>query len=205
MKKSIFLIFIFFLFFIGCNSSADLKYPYKSGIIIYSINDVGFQIYYFDDYGKKEARVLMDSNGKEVEGSNILPGKEINVDGYLIAFNPIQKTGTKTISKGSLSGPLGLIFSKLEARSGLDYKELGEDMILGKKVQGYSCRKNVSGIKAYNEIWLFDNIPLFIKLTFPDEPRAGMMSVKATKIETNVLIPEGIFNVPSDIILKDIQ
>jgi hypothetical protein len=210
MKKVILIISVLMLLFPGCSKKiyGDLKYSYKSGIVTYSVNNQYTQIYYFDDYGKKEAFISIGSNGKEC-----LP-RVINTDGYVIEYGAVSKKGVRRKSTGSVIAPMGIpVFSQSDAKANLDYKELGDDIILGKNVKGYSCRiykpdgflpddRTLKGSEnTYYDIWLYENIPLFIKVSFTDIPRSDPRIIEATKLELDVPIPNDIINVPADVIL----
>ena len=227
MKNSIKFLWLFFLLafiFINCgkkdeetkpaentnqtttssNVPNDAKvYDVKSGIVTF--NDVIMkgmtQIFYFDDYGKKEARYT--TMEMEIAGQKIRSGSvEINVDGYLINYDIEKKEGTKTKSYGSIGGtkdlPKELDKLSKELMDKYHLKEIAPKEVLGKQCKGYEIE--TMGINS--KVWIWNNIMLssVVQMSKDSKP----IEMTASKIETDVQIPPEKFQVPADVKIKEL-
>jgi len=223
MKKCIkdILFCIFLLFFItGCNNGsdeddennadesitgkelfvkpADATYEVKSGIVIFenAIIKGANQIFYFDDYGRKEARyTFMDMYvmDQKISTGNV----EIHIDSFLIQYDLQSKEGSKIISHLSIGGTKDIPkdFSTLTPEFIEDFKlkELGTMEILGKECKGYEA--TAMGIKT--EIWVWGGIALYSRVFLSSD--GNPIEIKASKLEVNVPIPANKFQIPPEI------
>lgn len=212
---------IFLLFFIaGCNKEsdeddesntdepitekglfvkpADATYEVKSGIVTFenAIMKGTNQIFYFDDYGKKEARYTfmdMDVMDQKISTGNV----EIHIDSFLIQYDLQSKEGSKIISYLSIGGTKDIPkdFSTLTPEFIEDFqlKELGTIEILGKECKGYEA--TAMGIKT--EIWIWNGIALYSRIFLSSDGKP--IEIKASKLEVNVPVPADKFQVPPEI------
>jgi hypothetical protein len=178
------------------------SYGVKSGIVTFEnvVMEGMNQTFYFDDYGKKEARyTVMEMN---VMGQKIKSGSvEINADGFAINYNLQKKEGTKTKSYGSIGGTKDLPkdFANI-SKTMLDQyhmKDLGTKEFLGKECKGFEI--TAMGMKS--EIWVWNNIMLYSKVYMGENSKP--MELKASKIETDVPIPADKFQVPADVKIQE--
>lgn len=216
-------LFLFSLFFIYCGKKEEETKPeeakieqttssipdgekiygVKSGIVTFEdiIMKGMNQTFYFDDYGKKEARYTimeMDIAGQKIRTGSV----EINADGYLINYDIEKREGTKTKSLGSIGGAKDLPkdMDKLTKEMMEQYhmKDLGKKEILGKECRGFEF--TVMGMNS--KVWVWNNI--MIQSTVQMSKDAKPMEMTATKIETDIPIPPEKFQVPSDVKIKEL-
>jgi hypothetical protein len=182
----------------------DAVYGVKSGIVTFEnvIMEGMNQTFYFDDYGRKEARYTlmeMEMMGQKIRSGNV----EINADGYMINYDVEKKEGTKTKSYGSIGGtkdlPKDLTNLSKEIMDKYQMKDLGTKEYLGKECRGYEV--NAMGIKS--EVWIWNNIMLYSKVYMGEGSKP--VELKASKIETDVAIPAEKFQVPADVKIKEIS
>ena len=177
---------------------ADATYEIKSGIVTFenAIMKGMNQIFYFDDYGRKEARyTFMDM---EVMGEKISTGNvEIHIDSFLIHYDLQSQEGSKIISHLSIGGAKDIPkdFSELTPEFIEDFqlKELGKKQILGKECKGYEA--TAMGIKT--EIWVWSGIALYSRIFMSNDGKP--IEIKASKLEVNVPVPADKFQVPPEI------
>jgi outer membrane lipoprotein-sorting protein len=182
---------------------ADAAYDVKSGIVTFEnvIRQGMTQIFYFDDYGRKEARYsIMDM---EIMGQKISTGNvEIRVDSFLLQYDLQSKEGTKTISHISIGGSKDIPkdFSNLTPEFIEDFqlKELETKNILGKECKGYGT----TAIGIRTEVWVWNGIALYSRVFMSKD--AKPMEIKASKLEINVPIPADKFQVPPEINITSI-
>jgi lipopolysaccharide export system protein LptA len=209
---------LFIVSFAACGQKGDAKstqsgttsantgavaYPAKSGIVTYEVKLIGdqTQVLYFDDNGKKEARVTtttFDMGSTKVQSQSI----EINADGFLIKYDPEKKTGTKSKYYGSLSSSSGVTdTSAISAKQKDEYKfkDLGKKTILGKECTGYSME--VMGMQT--EAWMWKNILMASKTYLSKDTSKDPMEINAVKIEMDVPVPANVFTVPADVKLTE--
>lgn len=178
-------------------------YKIKSAIIYYDAELMGMvqtQTFYIDNFGEKEARyslMKIEMMGQKVETEDV----EINADGFVTKFDMKKKTGTKRKSFGSISGaqsgvPDASSFSK-DMMEKYKFKELGEKEILGKKCKGYTMVFNEMKVEA----WSWENVPILMNML--DKNGKQFITIKATKIETDVAVPADKFTVPTGVVIKD--
>jgi len=179
-------------------------YGVKSGIVTFEnvIMDGMNQTFYFDDYGKKEARYTimdMEMMGKKIKSGSV----EINADGYMINYDIEKKEGTKTKSYGSIGGtkdmPADLANLSKELLDKYHMKDLGTKEFLGKTCKGYEI--TAMGIKS--EVWVWNNIMLYSKVYMSEGSKP--IEMKASKIETDIPIPADKFQVPADVKIQEPQ
>jgi hypothetical protein len=157
---------------------------------------------YFRDHGATKATYTT------VEIMNTTTGNvAIEKDGYVTTYDITQKTGQKRkLLPGGSSGAGGLTaampdFTQLEKMSAEEktrYKltPLENRTIAGREGKGYSME--ISGVKV--KAWVWDNIPLRMEM---DMGGKEPMVMEATKIETDVPIPDDKFVVPADVKVTD--
>ena len=189
---SCFIILSFFIVGCGNNSSdskkpADATYGVKSGIVTFE-NIFGMKgknvVFYFDDYGKKEAYVMTDEDGS---------GVRIKVDSVVTEYSTLVKKGKKTISHASL---LGVDLQKYLP----NLEEIEEKEFLGKKCKGYKYTVKTTGTNADN--WFWEGILLYSETFMDSRSRSGGIVMEASKLEVNVRIPADKFQVPPDISIQ---
>ena len=178
-------------------------YDVRSGIITFEnvIMQGMNQVFYFDDYGRKEARYTvmeMELMGQKVSTGNV----EIHIDSFLIRYDLQSQEGTKIISHISIGGAKDIPkdFSELtpEFIEDFNLKELGKKEILGKECQGYEA--TTMGIKT--EVWVWNGIALYSRIFMSQDGKP--MEIKASKVEINVPIPADKFQVPPEINITSI-
>ena len=139
----------------------------------------------------------LEMMGQTVETEDV----EINADGFVTKFDMKKKTGSKSKSYGSISGgqsgvPDASSFSK-DMMEKYKFKELGEKEILGKKCKGYTMVFNEMKVEA----WSWENVPILMNML--DKNGKQFITIKATKIETDVAVPAEKFTVPAGVVIKD--
>ena len=177
---------------------ADAIYEVKSGIVTFenTIMQGINQIFYFDDYGKKEARYTamdMEAMGQKISTGNV----EIHIDSFLIQYDLQSKEGTKIISHISLGGAKEIPknFSELPPEFIKDYqlKELGTKEVLGKECIGYEA----TAFNIKTEVWVWNGIVLYSRIFLSKDEKPT--ELRASKLEINVPIPNDKFQVPPEI------
>jgi len=183
--------------------AANKMYKFKSAIIYYDADLMGMvqtQTFFVDNYGEKEARyslMKLTMMGETIETEDV----EINADGFVTKFDMKKKTGTKRKSYGSISGgQSGVPDASSLSKKMIDeykFKELGEKEILGKKCKGYTMVFNEMKVEA----WSWENVPILMNML--DKKGKQFITIKATKIETDVAVPAEKFTVPAGVVIKD--
>jgi len=179
------------------------KYGVKSGIITYTPFEMmgvkTYDILYFDDYGKKEARETiseMNLMGMKTKTR----GMSISKDGYSITYelenivnnqNQLKKEAvrTKVPDMGIDNKTFATVLS-IEMKESMDYKEEGQETVAGITGTKYSIciDKNKPDFRVYGVV--YKNIVL----------KTEMQNIKivAQKAEFDVAVPQDKFEVPSD-------
>lgn len=177
---------------------ADAAYDVKSGIVTFEnvIAEGVSRVFYFDDYGRKEAWYTV-MNVEIMGEKNSTGNVEIQVDSFFTRYDLQSKEGTKIISHISIGGAKDIPkdFSKLTREFIEDFqlKELGTRNVLGKECKGYG----VTAIGIKTEIWVWNGIVLYSRIFMSKD--AKPMEMRASKLEINVSIPAEKFQVPSEI------
>jgi hypothetical protein len=183
------------------------KYKVKSGIVTTEMdNPLGkgakmTSVLYFDDYGKIEATELkneMEMMGQKIKTHEI----EIRKDGYMYKIDLEKKTATKfKFNPGN--GASGMAaFASLDMSSqqakDMNMKKEASQTIAGKECDVYSMDAKKMGMKGTVAMW--QGIPMKV-----DADMSGMkVHSNVVKIEENVAMPAGIFDVPAGIEVKEV-
>ena len=180
-------------------ASTAKKYESKSGIVTYettvSVSGMTIkskQILYFDDYGVKECQ----EEYKMENGAYVLDKMDFVKDGFRYIISPSQKTGVKTKAQGT---GVAAKFDMDEATTLKDsqFKKIGDETVCGKLCNGFSMVTPSGNIKMYG----WNKVTL---KTITDSPEMKMSTTTiATKVEENVAIPAGKFEIPTDVKLTD--
>jgi hypothetical protein len=167
------------------------KYGIKSGIVTFETSMVGMKIksvLYFDDYGAKEADEKY--TGENVTSITVCDGKE------RYDLKPSQKTA---FSGGTCGYGRGIAFrfawdevSKEDQAKG---KRLANMNVAGKDCEAFSIDLG-SSVTVYAG---WKNICLYLKTSSKE---VGDVVIQAVKIEENVEIPTGKFQVPDGYEIK---
>lgn len=185
----------------GTTSDPGHKYRLKSGIIHYSNSVLGReQVFYFDDYGKKEA--LYDvvptgaAEGAETESPYVAI---IQVDGNRHMFDLKSRRGSKRRvgeEPGAILGTIPDVWKAIPiSRDARKADDLPPRDVLGRKTDGYGFQE--TGQAGSYKVWIWNQIPLYAEIRLTETP----LIFEAVSIEENVPIPAGTFTPPRDVIL----
>jgi hypothetical protein len=175
-------------------------YTAESGIIEMKSDAMGDMTIttYFKDHGATKATYTMVEMMGQKSGQVV-----VEKDGYVTTYDLTSKTGQKRkLPPGAASGASGMSgampdvsqFAAMSAEDKAKYKfaELESRTIAGKEGKGYSME--MSGMKM--KAWVWDNIPLRMEMEMGG-PKP--MVIEATKIETDVAVPDDKFAIPADV------
>jgi len=184
------------------NSSNDNDriYGVKEGMVEYEMDLAGIStgtiIIYFKDYGNIECTVT----DMEMMGMKTLT-RTLEVDGYMYSLNMTQKTGSKSkLSEDDEEfAPNNFNFDNIssEMKKEMKLEEIGTEEVAGKDCKVYELL--VEGQKAKFYVW--ENIPVKYEMS----QNNLTMIMKAIKIEKNPSFPSGIFEIPSDFKITDME
>lgn len=175
-------------------------------------NTESIEMVYFDDYGAKRATVSK-MGGRTTRTVT-------DKDGATITINEEEKTATKMPSFGNgrgggFGGGFGgfgmgggtapVNFNALDAKTikKNKVKELGQEEVAGKLCTIYSVRVMMMQQYVTNKYWVYKGIVL-------KSETAGFMSdtpitTKVTELQENAEIPAGIFDVPADVTVREMD
>jgi|GEM_PF-1164307 len=174
----------------GQTASGERIFDEKSGKVEMKMSMMGMtptMTLYFDDYGKKTATIVqMDMMGKQ------MTQHAISIGDTTIQWNDETMEGTRTSKAQGADQKMSLTayMNMDDARKkSLNYKEIGEKEVLGKKATGFSV--DTAGVTM--KIWHWHNIPVYM------EANAQGMTVtfEATKIDVPSDVPASTFEVPA--------
>lgn len=167
--------------------SPPRKYEVKSGVIEYRYPNMSRTLW-FDDYGAREATLAT------VEGASV---KTIRSGGFEYAIDVEGKTATRTKAKTynpEVPDPATLSASEKE---GLKLATLPDKTVAGKVCKGLSFVREDMTVKA----WQWKRITLYSE-TLMDGAKDPLVR-EVSRIETDVALPAGVFDVPADYTISD--
>jgi len=178
------------------------KYPVKSGIIHGESETMGMKgttTKSFDDYGAK----ICEENSMTINmGTTSTKSSTIRIikDGWLYSYEEGKKTGTKM----KFSVPANMDFKNMGEKMMKDMgiKEAGTETILGKECKIYEYAGGEKGMGMTGKSWIFWNVePMKMDM------KMGQMAIKThvTSIEENPSIPASKFEVPADVVIKEVS
>ena len=182
----------------GTIAGPDRKYGLKSGIIRYrnSVLDRE-QIFYFDDYGRREA--LYDVIPPGAVGKESPYVAIIQVEGSRQMFDLQSRRGSKRKTHnepGAILGTIPDVWKTIPiSRKARQADDLPPRTVLGKETEGYTFQE--TGQAGSYKVWVWNQIPLYSEIQLTEEP----LIFEAISIEENVPIPQGIFAAPRDVVL----
>lgn len=181
----------------GADSDGDAaagRYKVESGMIEMTMDMVGDATIttWFDDYGARQATYVTAS----VMGQS-MSQVQIFEDGVLTSYNLMDSTGMRMRTNAAPSawmptgtGDMPDIASIPDSLKQLyNLKEIGTETIAGEEAQGYSMSYQGQAMK----FWLWNNLPLRMTMDMGGQE----MKIEATKVETNIDVPEEKFTVPA--------
>lgn len=150
-------------------------------------------VMYMDDYGKKQfTEVTQKMLGKEIRQCSVSDSL------YMYSFSPEDKTGKRT--KIGNKGPDNINFNAItrEMAKELNLKKNGTTELLGRTCDVYTMEIASAKLKGTYYIW--KGIPLKTVSSV-----AGIsITMEATKIEENAVIPPEKFEIPKDINFEEV-
>ncbi|HOY32970.1 MAG TPA: hypothetical protein PKW80_13915 [Bacteroidales bacterium] len=150
-------------------------------------------VIYMDDYGRKQlAEVSQELLGKKVRQCSLVDSV------YMYSYNPDDKTGKRTMVEAK--GPDNINFNAIthDMAKELNLKKNGTAELLGRQCDVYTMEIASAKLKGTYYIW--KGIPLKTVSTV-----AGIsITMEATQIEENAVIPPEKFEIPEDINFEDV-
>jgi hypothetical protein len=176
------------------------KYDTKSGIVTFEtkMEMSGMTIktksvVYFDDYGIKECEETYktDASGKEA-----LTDRSFVKDGFRYTCSIENKGGIKTKALGyGVAAPFNM--DEASTMKDVQFKKTGDETICGKPCESFSM-VTPSGV-----IKMFGWNKIALKTTLDNASMKMKTETVATKVEENVSIPADKFEVPKDVVMKE--
>lgn len=174
-------------------------------------NMKNIQTVYFDDYGAKQAIVSEMGTRKtrsvtDAEGSTININEEQGTATRMPAMNGNgggRMGGFGGFGGGMSSAPVNFIALDDKTVKKNKIKELGEEEVAGKMCKIYSVRVLMMQQYVTNKYWVYQGIVLKSETQNPmsDEP----MVQTVTRLEENAVMPDGIFDVPEGIEIREMN
>lgn len=184
------------------SSEPVVKYPAKSGIIEWKNNMAGEMIttLYFDEAGAKKA-TYTTTTIEIMRQKHTSRSVEIEVDGWVISYDPDTKTGTrrKAFSVGSLGSVPSMPSIPELPKDVTDMPELEElepRTYFGKEAHGYAMEAMGMKIKS----WVWENIPMRTEMDMGGTEPAIM---EVIRLELGTPVPADKFVVPTDVVITD--
>lgn len=184
------------------SSSPTSTYPTRSGIIEWKSNMVGdmTMTLYFDDHGAKRATYTTTSM-RIMNTTHTSREVEIAVDGWLIHFDPDEKTGTRQklsaldalTGFGSMAG-MPEIPKNITDIPGIE--ELEPRTYFGKEAHGYAME--MMGMKVRS--WTWEGIAFRTEMDMGGEEPVIM---EVARLDLGADVPADRFTVPADVVLTD--
>ncbi|MEK6780762.1 MAG: hypothetical protein AABY93_03600 [Bacteroidota bacterium] len=199
---------LLFAFLVSCSgnkneesNSSDKKYDLESGIITFSTtmkigerNITQKKILYFEDYGIRECEE--EYTVDTASGQEILDSKTFVKDGYYYTCSIADKTGVKTKTSG-YGVATSFRMHKDSTAEGKKYAELDTEKICGKSCDAFSMESPSGTITQYG--WK----RILLKTIFINPATKTYSETVAIKIEENVSIPSDKFEIPDEVVIKD--
>lgn len=191
------ILFTFLMLFMTLSVSAQniKRFGIKSGIVKITTSTMGIKNHstlYFDNYGAQQMSETSVNLGVAKRTM-----REYTLDDAKISWNVKQNKAERT----PITGPV-LNYSDLtdEVKEHYKVKELGIETVLGRECTKYSVEMEENGVQIENTIWVWQGIPM------KSEHVAGVkISMEVTELQENAEIPDGIFDIPSNVSIKDVK
>jgi hypothetical protein len=200
MKKIIFLLLTAVLFTVlSGNRQKEGRYKIEAALIEYELDMMGMKaksFLYFKDYGKHQCiETSMEMMGLK------LVNRTLEIAGYTYTLNMNEKTGTKikTVVNEEEIDPNNMDFENMSDEIKTKYKivEKGNQDFAGKNCKVFGM--TIEGQDASFFVW--NNIPLKYEMS----QNNMRMIMKAVRIEENPSFPAGIFEIPVDFKIEEIN
>lgn len=172
------------------------KYDLRSGVVRYTNSILKReQIFYFDDYGRKEALYDVIPNG---DAGSVPYYAIIQADGKRKIFDMQKHTGSvsnMTREPGAILGTIPDVWNTVPIiKKAREADDLPPREILGKPTEGYQFQ--ATGNAGSYKVWLWKRIPLYAEIRLDEEP----LLLEAVSIEPDIPIPADKFSAPDNII-----
>ena len=196
--KKISIILIASILFATTGFAQKQKYKIPQCEIDYAMEFMGMSfeaVSYFKNYGEKQSVITkMEMMGQKTTTQVLTTAT------HVYQLNLEKKTGTKTaLDKQSPDDLKSIDYDNIskEVKEKYNIKELGKETIAGKTCKIFSIEKD----GAESKFWIWNNIPVKYEVS-----QSGMKIVMtAKKIDTNPTFPAGIFDVPKDYSITDLD
>jgi hypothetical protein len=174
------------------------KYDLKSGVVRYSNSILKRdQIFYFEDYGRKEALYDVIPEGGVPSGAEPYYAI-IHADGKRQMFDLQKHTGSVsklTKEPGAILGTIPDVWNNIPIiKKAREAEDLPPREFLGKEAEGY--RFQATGNAGTYKVWLWKRVPLYAEIQLDEVP----LHLEATSIEPDIPVPAEKFSPPSNII-----
>lgn len=195
MKTKILFTLLLLFMAVGVSAQNIKRFGIKSGIVKVTTSTMGIKNHstmYFDNYGAQQMTETSVNLGVAKRTM-----REYTLDDAKISWNVKQNKAERT----PVSGPV-LNYSNLtdEVKEHYKVKELGTETILGRECTKYSVEMEENGLQIENTVWVWKGIPM------KSEHIAGVkISMEVTELQENADIPDGIFDIPSNVSVKDVK
>ncbi len=197
MKKTI--IILFAVFISGQIFAQKGKYKVENAIIEYEMNLMGTVTkipLYISNYGEKEcteASIKMFGMSKTT--------RNLTLGDFVYVLDMEEKKGTKTsiseVEKKDVSKEIDFDNPTKEQIEKYKLEKVGKEDFLNKSCDVYTVISNESNIK----LWVWKNIPLKTETSL-----MGMtVKLEAVRVDENPTFPKGIFEVPADFKITEIE
>jgi hypothetical protein len=181
------------------SSVPNTVFPAKSGIIEWQGNMVGEMTatLYFDDNGAKRATYTTITDGRfDLTTRSV----EIEADGWIILYDPDEKTGTRMRRVGTrqLASSVGISEIPEGAADLPGVEELEPRTVLGKETRGYAMETRGMMLRS----WIWEKIPMRTEM---DRGGKEPTVMEVTRLELGVAIPADKFAIPADIVITEVS
>ena len=192
-------------------SSSPKRYELQSGIVYYEPMEImgikSVSTLFFDDYGRRESReTVTDSN---IMGMKTHEKKVDITDGnYMISYelekvvngrDETSKVATKTDIRKfrEMAMQMGKGLDPEQMKKDFDYREEGSEVVAGVTGTKYSVslNKEQKDQRAYGV--------LYKKIAV--KTQMGGITIKASRIDENAVVPASKFEVPAGYTIKEID
>lgn len=178
--------------------SQKKKYKIPKCKIVYVMEFMGMSFdatSYFKDYGANQSVITnMDIMGQKTTQ------QVLTTPTHVYTLNKEKKTGTKmSIEKQAPDDLKNLDYDNItpELQKKYNIKNTGTETIAGKSCKVFSIEQD----GAESKFWVWNNIPVKYEIS-----QSGMKIVMTAKsIDTNPIFPSGIFDVPTDYSVTDLD
>lgn len=224
MKKGIFLIFrLSIIIMLGLQIFSDInaqelkRYEFETAYAekISTTNSSGVEVtrtetIYVSDFGNKEIHFINEKRKINMMGQNI--NEENNtvsiIDGdWIISYDTDKKTGTKIKLNmnenlsGLSEGNLKKMAEQMGDAMNTEITGLGTEDLNGKSCKVTQAVTDLMGMKTTSKTWTYKNFVM-------KSESSGMgsdISETVTKFQEGVTVDPKMFNIPSDIEIKEVK